>query len=104
MKESICWYCKNAYAICPWAKNFKPITGWEAEPTTILNNSKGYVCETQSYIVHACPHYAPDSIPKKQAFQIAKNLGVSIRTYQRHKRAGTLNKLIDKHNKKNNQN
>lgn len=82
--DTICWFCKNAYCKCDWSKNFKPVENWVAEKTTIINRyDEKEIHRTESYIVRECPCYVRDS--KKTAKEIAKELGISLKTYYRKK-------------------
>lgn len=60
-RETLCWKCQKAVLGCSWARNYKPIPGWEAEKTKIRNNP--YVPEIwiESYCVIKCPEYEKDS-------------------------------------------
>jgi hypothetical protein len=59
-KATICWDCKNAVKGCSWSKDFKPVDGWEAIPTKILqkdNRFGRYDKTLNSYIVISCPQF-----------------------------------------------
>ena len=34
-KPTLCWSCAKACKKCSWSRNFEPVKGWEAEPTTL---------------------------------------------------------------------
>ena len=73
--SSICWDCQNAYAHkCCWFKNYTPVKDWNAH----------YNAKTGSYMVDKCPNFVPD-IKKETDREIAKRLGINIRTYLRKK-------------------
>lgn len=51
--QTKCWHCKNSYTNgCSWAREFKPVEGWKAVPTSI-----GYNPTTKSYQVISCPEF-----------------------------------------------
>jgi hypothetical protein len=54
--DSLCWECIKAYGECSWAKEFKPVKGWNAEPTKVKSKESNY----NSYHVISCPEYQPD--------------------------------------------
>ena len=67
--ETLCWSCDNACGGCSWSQEFRPIEGWDAEPTArsvtrpIHSGSilRGHRFETvRSYRVRSCPEYSPD--------------------------------------------
>ena len=55
---SICWDYKNSVkpGVCPWARNFTPVPGWKAKPTTI----RGFGCTIETYNVTECPLFDRD--------------------------------------------
>ena len=56
--RQLCWKCARATNgnLCPWVKNFIPVPGWEAEPTTIYTTShQGDAID--SYRITKCPLY-----------------------------------------------
>lgn len=53
-EQTLCWECKNACGGCSWSKNFEPVAGWNALPTT-LKSCSGRI--EQSYLVRSCPKY-----------------------------------------------
>lgn len=58
LKNSLCWYCDNAYGGCEWAQEFKPVEGWNAEPTEIKDKTRDTTIS--SYNVKSCPKFIPD--------------------------------------------
>lgn len=54
--QSLCCACANACGktACSWAKEFKPVEGWVAEPT-VLSPNQPYA--EDSYDVVFCPQY-----------------------------------------------
>ena len=54
--QTLCWDCQRAVKECPWAANFEPVDGWDAEPTVIMST----YCPQNSYHVKACPLFEPD--------------------------------------------
>lgn len=58
--DTICWKCKRSCAKeseqCSWARSFRPVEGWVAEPT-ICDKSVG---ET-SFNVRFCPQFLKDT-------------------------------------------
>lgn len=64
--DTLCWKCENAVngRKCPWARDFTPVEGWEAEPDLVWYNTPlvgGMVKHEQpSYIVKSCPLFEPD--------------------------------------------
>lgn len=49
-----CWDCKNSVcAGCSWAREFKPVEGWEAKKTFIPSNGE----YAESYHVINCPKF-----------------------------------------------
>lgn len=55
--QTLCWDCRKACGGCPWADEFRPVRGWDAEET-ILRLGNG--TETQSYRVSKCPLFVRD--------------------------------------------
>lgn len=64
-KETLCWSCKRACGkdMCSWAREFKPISGWAAEKTIILEEGEETV---NSYRVEICPEYIFDEREKRK--------------------------------------
>ena len=50
--QTLCWDCKNSTKphICPWARDFTPVNGWNAKETHI-----GGAYQYDSYLVMDCP-------------------------------------------------
>ena len=69
MKPTICWTCEKACGLCSWSDHWKhePVPGWDATETNlkIYNRETGTMEYSTSYIVHACPEYAPDRRTRK---------------------------------------
>lgn len=83
-KETLCWSCQNACGKCTWSKNFKKVKGWEAKKTVIKGDPNGNEPDIKSYRIISCPLYIPDSISEKIThYQVARWLGINIRTYYR---------------------
>lgn len=59
LSTSICWNCERCYGRCSWSREFKPVKGWKATATTVINvigtgkYRKGK--PTPSYHVQECP-------------------------------------------------
>lgn len=87
MACSLCWKCKNAVKGCCWSKNFIPVPGWLAIPTKIKQYAVGLngYKTIDSFRVVKCPKFEPD---EKSDFELALELGVSLRTIQRWKQKG----------------
>lgn len=49
-KENMCWYCDNATGGCPWADDFEPVPGWDAEADVM----SGYG-DKATYRIYNCP-------------------------------------------------
>lgn len=56
--EQLCWSCKKACGGCLWSAFLKPVKGWEAESTVVIDNR--YI--SNSYSVKSCPEYEYDGI------------------------------------------
>jgi hypothetical protein len=88
--ETLCWSCKNSLCGCSWSKHFVPVKNWVATPTIIFWNVDGNIYQIESFKVEKCPLYKHDGITKlktKTNSQIAKELGISVRTlYRRMKK------------------
>jgi hypothetical protein len=56
---TLCWKCQKAVLGCSWSRDFEPVPGWTAEPTTILVNDGGNRV-THSFKVIACPEFQKD--------------------------------------------
>jgi hypothetical protein len=57
-RDTLCWKCKKATASdnCPWANDFIPVEGWDAEETVlVIRSTRGYERKDTSYIVRECP-------------------------------------------------
>lgn len=74
-KDTLCWWCKNALGTCDWSRSFKPIDGWQARETVLAD-----YC---SYHIIACPLFERDRQRPKTINDVAKELGISRRTYYR---------------------
>ena len=60
MAYTICWDCANATTDgCSWAKDLKPVKGWEAEPT-VKQNFRGE--PLKSFLVIRCPKFKQDAM------------------------------------------
>lgn len=59
-KATLCWFCDKATCSgCSWSKEFKPVEGWDAEPTLVTQwSGKGKPRQTSSYMVYSCPDFA----------------------------------------------
>lgn len=71
--------CQSCFRIgCDWHDHFKPVDGWVATPTVILEQRSGNDKEeVSSYMVHRCPLYKDRGrgiipITKKQLEYITK--------------------------------
>lgn len=64
MPQTLCWKCQRSFdpeVRCSWAKEFKPVEGWEAEKR--LQLVRGYKTKSyslESYMVYKCPLYMHD--------------------------------------------
>lgn len=61
MGQTLCWTCQGAANKpglgCSWSRrNWKPVEGWDAEPTTVNCDGRS----TRSYNVRHCPLYLSD--------------------------------------------
>lgn len=55
MTETLCWKCANIIKDgCEWAKENKPVPGWEAKKTILLVSQGQRV---NSYCVIKCPKF-----------------------------------------------
>ena len=61
--SQLCWLCEKACGGCSWSKDFTPVPGWKATPTTMVSSTvnrqgkkKKYYIE--SYAIHECPEFA----------------------------------------------
>ena len=56
-KDSLCWECSKATAgsDCPWANEFKPVDGWLATPTKILDSRRKPKIVIESFDDKYCP-------------------------------------------------
>lgn len=52
-----CWDCKNACGGCSWSRNFTPVNGWVAEPTTITYKTGDILHTTDTYKIFECPEF-----------------------------------------------
>lgn len=52
-KQQLCWICKNACGGCSWSRAFKPVEGWTANATIIVNDNN----IVESYHITACPEF-----------------------------------------------
>lgn len=53
---SLCQICARKVGTCSWERDFTPVPGWDAIPTTVLMQSG---VREQSYRVLDCPLYVP---------------------------------------------
>lgn len=89
--DSLCQECFNFG--CSWHKEFKPVDGWEAEPTTKSDGSK----VIESYRVTRCPEFQlrhADEWKRVRVREIAEITGVSIRTVFRDIEAGRVRQYL----------
>lgn len=73
-QETICWKCRNCTR-CSWADGI-PVKGWEATPTVVRDSDGDY----NSYFVHKCPQFEPDTKEEVAVREIAAILGCSKTT------------------------
>ena len=73
--NTLCWDCDNCYGQCSWSAIFKPVNGWIAEKTIVDNQT--------SYNVIYCPEFTQGRERQKTYKELAKEMGVSLRTYYR---------------------
>lgn len=60
--HTLCWDCGNSCGGCAWSREFKPVDGWEAEPTKVkVADTNQYVRLIDSFIVRSCPEFIRDS-------------------------------------------
>lgn len=58
--NSLCWSCKRATGFCSWSRDFKPVQGWEAEPTLVKSQQGAKNSVVESYNVKKCPLFERD--------------------------------------------
>ncbi len=81
-KETLCWSCQNARAnYCSWFTDFTPVENWEAIKTRVKHGLNRF---DESYCVHKCPNFKRDKKQKTNS-ELARELGISVRTYYRRK-------------------
>lgn len=59
-RPTLCWDCTNSIRpeICPWAREFIPVDGWEAEETECMDTTdRPY----SSFLVKKCPLFERDA-------------------------------------------
>lgn len=75
-RSTLCWSCQQAdkgmVSECAWVREFKPVDGWDAEPTTrkmygFTRHGKSVYKIEDSFCVFACPLYKPDARGKRSA-------------------------------------
>lgn len=70
---TLCWYCQNAVPGggrgCSWSRSFKPVDGWDAEPTQRAVSGQ----DPDSYRVADCPEFIPDPIERPE-WDVAREL------------------------------
>lgn len=60
-KTNICFDCKKAVCGCSWSRNFTPVDGWTAEPTSTTYALKsGELRAINGYHITACPEFEPE--------------------------------------------
>ena len=62
-RMTLCWFCAKATGSCSWSRAFRPVPGWDAEPTKIKlqkDYKTGRFMEDRSYYVKACPEFERD--------------------------------------------
>lgn len=62
--RQLCWTCGNSCGGCLWSRYFKPVPGWDAEPTVVKQISsrrssagKRVYNEVKSYSIKSCPMF-----------------------------------------------
>lgn len=58
--EQPCWHCAKATGGCSWSRSFKPVDGWKAKKTIIMNgieiiDKQPRICH--SYKIESCPEF-----------------------------------------------
>lgn len=85
-KSQLCWNCKNCNDNCCWIRELKPVNGWKAKKTTIINRyKKNTIKETNSYQIMKCPDFIIENPVKLSNREICKILKVSERNFYRNK-------------------
>ena len=60
-QETLCWHCKYSAlgdkSPCEWAREFKPVDGWDAEQTHINYTIRSDPRRIDSYCVNSCPKF-----------------------------------------------
>lgn len=54
-RRQLCWDCAKACGKCSWSQSFKPVEGWDAEPTVIFTQCRINVIP--SYYIRGCPEF-----------------------------------------------
>lgn len=94
-KSSLCWDCANACRKCPWSRDFKPVSGWEATPTKVYQAEGKY---EDSFFVHSCPMFKEDNRQSLEYINpdyLADKLGVSRRSIYRMEKNDLIRKCKD---------
>ena len=70
--STLCEICRNALGKCSWSEYGKqtPVEGWEAIRMDVVSQDRER--REESYIVLACPQYAPDEYAKIYPFNREK--------------------------------
>ena len=70
--STLCEVCRNALGKCSWSEYGKqtPVEGWEAIRMDVVSQARER--REESYIVLACPQYAPDEYAKIYPFNREK--------------------------------
>lgn len=78
-QPTLCWSCKKAIGNCSWSDGtFRPVDGWDAEPTIIWSDKK---CEyIDSFQVFNCPLYDPDTKESKPKAQVKPLYNARVNT------------------------
>lgn len=58
--DTICWKCANACGKCSWSRSYKPVEGWDAKATKVVNHSCGKDIIVDSFKVKHCPQFVKD--------------------------------------------
>ena len=90
-EKTLCWQCQKACGKCSWSNGtFTPVENWEAIPTEIKNKVKGNI---SSFLVKSCPEFVSDTLPKMTNIELAKIMGITIRTLYRKYSINQIKKL-----------
>lgn len=96
--NELCFNCTKACGRCSWSKEHKPIQGWKAVETRIVNIYKnGTKREVKSYEIIYCPEHQLSKMTTYSDNTIQKMLGIKLSKKKFNANRELIMKLLQAH-------